>query len=222
VCVTTTATRTLNLAPLTLLKGSVMTTWFTTPVANDSVLVYDDGASATLSTDDAWQRYLVSTVTALSGSSANCSSLTGLVQAADLYTANSIYQLTLSVAQSATIHVGAVVRFFKRVHYSLYRAADGNWYMGYYDCKLGRLPNCSTIQPVAGPFNAYAAPAANTSGLQLAYYDSTGAVTAVAANVARISLVARGQGSSLVNLTGSGSKTFSDSVRFDIGLRNRK
>jgi hypothetical protein len=114
------------------------------------------------------------------------------------------------------------VRFFKRVHYSLYHAADGNWYMGYYDCKTGRVPNCNAIQPIAGPLNAYASAASNTSGLQFTYYDTLGAVATVPARVARISLVARGQASNLVSLTGKGYTSFGDSVRIEIGLRNRK
>jgi hypothetical protein len=94
--------------------------------------------------------------------------------------------------------------------------------MAYYDCRAGRTPICSTAQPIAGPLNAYASAASNTSGLQFTYYDSLGAVTAVPANVARISVVARGQSSNLVALTGSGYTSFGDSVRFEIGLRNRK
>lgn len=222
VCVTSTATKTLNLVPLSLGKASVMTTWFTTPAANDSIMVYDDGANGYASSDDTWRPYGVSSVTALSGVSTNCPTTTGLLQTGDLVASNSIYQLTLPVAQSATIHVGAAVRFFKHAHYSLYRAADGSWYMGYYDCKLGRTPNCSAIQALAGPLNAYAAAGSGTSGLHFTYYDSTGAATTVPANVARISVVVRGQASKLVSLTGAGYRAFGDSLRIDVGLRNRK
>jgi hypothetical protein len=34
--------------------------------------------------------------------------------------------------------------------------------------------------------------------------------------------VARGQGQTLINLTGSSRTTFQDSLRIDVGLRNRK
>jgi len=46
-------------------------------------------------------------------------------------------------------------------------------------------------------------------------------VTAIPANVMRISLVVRGQGAGLVNFTGSSATTFRDSMRIEIGLRNR-
>jgi hypothetical protein len=219
VCITTPATARVNLVPLNLLRGSAFTTWFTTPVANDSVAIYDDGATWAAA-DDAWRMHGISAVTPLPGAAANCPNATGLVQPADLFGSNTIYQLTLSTAQTATIRVGAAVRFFRKVHYSLYRnAADGLWYLGFYDCKLGRTPNCNPIQPIAGPLNAYAA--GSTSGLQLTYYDASNAVTAVRNQVARISLVARGQSSDLVNLTGAGGKLFGDSIRIEVGLRNR-
>lgn len=220
VCVTNTTSKLLYLVPATLAKGVVMTSVYTTLAANDSIFVYDDGANTAVNTDDAWQRYGVSAVAIVP--TTNCPTSTGLVQAADQAGTNQMYKLTLPVTQSATIRAGSIVRFFKKAHYSLYHAADGNWYMGYYDCKLGRATSCNAIQAIAGPLNAYAASGTNTSGLQFTYYDSLGAVTTVPANVARISVVARGRASNLVSLTGVGYTAFGDSVRFEVGLRNRK
>ena len=54
------------------------------------------------------------------------------------------------------------------------------------------------------------------------YYDSTGAVTTNPLQVARISFVARGQSASMLNLTGAGATAFHDSLRIEVGLRNRK
>lgn len=220
VCLTNTTSKFLYLVPATLAKGIPMTSIFTTLSASDSIMVLDDGANTTLGTDDAWRIYGLTAVANVPAS--NCPTSSGLVQAADQSGTNSTYKLTLPVTQSSTIKAGSAVRIFKRVHYSLYHAADGNWYMGYYDCKTGRTPNCNAIQAIAGPLNAYAAAASNTSGLQFTYYDSLGAVTTVPANVARISLVARGQASNLVSLTGKGYTSFGDSVRIEVGLRNRK
>jgi hypothetical protein len=197
-----------------------MTSIFTTVGASDSIAVFDDGANTTLGTDDTWPVYGLSAVATVPAS--NCPTSSGLLSASDQAGTNSTYKLTLVVTQSATIKAGSAVRFFKRVHYSLYRATDGKWYMGYYDCKAGRTPVCSAIQPIAGPLNAYASAASNSSGLQFTYYDSLGAVTSVPANVARISLVARGQAANLIALTGRGYTSFGDSVRIEVGLRNRK
>jgi prepilin-type N-terminal cleavage/methylation domain-containing protein len=220
VCLTNTVSKFLYLVPVTLAKNNVMTSLSMTPGPNDSVLVYDDGANTSLGFDDSWRTYGVSALSIVPAS--NCPTATGLVQTADQSGSNSLYRLTLPVTQTTTIKAGSAVRFFKRVHYSLYHAPDGSWYLGYYDCKLGRVPNCAAIQPIAGPLNAYAAAGTNSSGLQFTYYDSLGVVTSVPANVARISLVARGRASNLVTLTGLGSTAFGDSVRIEIGLRNRK
>jgi len=40
--------------------------------------------------------------------------------------------------------------------------------------------------------------------------------------VARISLIVRGQAGSLLNLSGAGATVFRDSLRIEIGLRNRR
>ncbi len=57
---------------------------------------------------------------------------------------------------------------------------------------------------------------------KFAYYDSTGAVTTKRNEVARISLVVRGQSAGLLNLSGAGGTVFHDSLRIEVGLRNRK
>jgi hypothetical protein len=57
--------------------------------------------------------------------------------------------------------------------------------------------------------------------VQFAYYDATGTVTANPLLVARISLVVRGQSTGLVNLSGTGGTVFHDSLRIEVGLRNR-
>lgn len=220
VCLSNTVSNYLYLAPVAVAKGNVLTSVSTMPAPNDSVMVIDDGANTQLGTDDAWRSYGVTAMSIVPAT--NCPTSTGLVQLVDQSGSNSLYRLTLGVTQTTTIKGGAAVRFFKRAHYSLFHAADGKWYMGYFDCKLGRTPNCNAIQAIAGPLNAYASAGSNTSGLQFTYYDSTGAVTAVPANVARISVVARGQASNLISLTGSGYSAFGDSVRFEVGLRNRK
>jgi type II secretory pathway pseudopilin PulG len=208
--------------PQTLAKGSVMTNWAVLPVAGDSVAIYNDSTNLNV-TDDAWSLYQIKQVNPVPGNVNNgCPTSTLLVQASDLTTSNPSYQIVTTAGPSNNIDAGAGIRIFKRVHYSLYKASDGQWYLGFYDCRTGRSPVCNTIQAIAGPFQAYASAGNGSSGLQFAYYDSTGAVTNVPANVARISLVARGQGAGLVNLSGTGGRLFHDSLRIEVGLRNRK
>jgi hypothetical protein len=60
-----------------------------------------------------------------------------------------------------------------------------------------------------------------TSGLEFTYFDSTGAVTTINNRVARIRLVVRGQGETTINLTGAAPVPLRDSMRIEVGLRNR-
>ena len=212
----------LSTVPRVLAKGSVMSSWNMLPSVGDSLLVYNDSTSFS-AVDDAWTRHQITAVTAVTGNvSTGCPTTSGLVQAGDLVASNPSYQLTLSPAASSKVLVGASIRFFRRVRYRLYLDTDNQWYLGYSDCKAGRSPVCNTTQAIAGPFQPYASVGNGTSGLSFVYYDSTGAVTANPLQVVRISLIARGQAAGLVNLSGAGGVTFRDSLRIEVGLRNRK
>jgi prepilin-type N-terminal cleavage/methylation domain-containing protein len=225
VCVSNVAASWVSSPPITLLRGSTFTSWSATPLAIDSVAIYDNGPTPKLA-DDAWRFYELSAVAVQNGSALYCPTTSGLVQAADITPLNKMYQFLLTPAPTATIAVGAAMRFFRRVHYRLYQAADGNWYLGYFSCKRNQVPNCNATQSIGGPFNAYATPAAGTSGVQFSYFDSTGTALdpTVAPNraaVSRIRLVVRGTGQTLGSLSGMGFQTFKDSLMVDVGLRNR-
>jgi len=222
VCVTDPGKKRVTTVPRRLAKGSVLTSWSVTPSIGDSVAIYNDSTSSG-SADDVWSLHQITKVTIQTTYDTNgCPVATGLVQLGDLSTSNPSYELGLSPAQSINIKSGAGMRFFRRVHYSIYyQASDAKWYLGYYDCVPLRLPAvCTPIRAIAGPFQPYATN--GTSGLQFAYFDSTGAVTTTRSAVARISLVARGKGETLVNLTGGASTVFGDSLRIEVGLRNRR
>ncbi|HWC73136.1 MAG TPA: type II secretion system protein [Gemmatimonadales bacterium] len=221
-CLVNVAGSWVSTVPVQLLKGSVMSNWKVLPAVNDSVAVYDDGATISQS-DDSWRLARITAVAAKTGNVAGvgCPSSTGLTQAADLTVSNPSYQLTISPAPLATTMPGAAIRFFRRVHYSLWKwATDGNWYLAYYDCVPNRVPVCNTPQPIAGPLRPYAAPG-TTSGLEFTYYDSTGVVTATKTLVARIRVVIRGQGQTTINLSGAAALPLRDSLRVEVSLRNR-
>ena len=210
----------LSTVPRVLATGATMTNWARPPAVGDSLLVYNDGPTLAVA-DDAWSRYQITAVTLVTGNVANgCPSSTRLTQPSDVTGANPSYQLTLAPAAANTIAVGAAIRFFRRVRYRVYRETDNQWYLGFFDCITGRVPVCNPSQPIAGPFQPYANN--GTSGVQFAYYDSTGVVTANPLQVARISLVVRGQAGALINLSGAGATVFHDSLRIEVGLRNRK
>ena len=208
--------------PVQLAKGSAMTNWKIPPALNDSVALYDDGASIG-GQDDGWRFARITAIPSLvtGDNVTGCPSSSKLVQVSDLTASNPSYHIAISPAPTATTLQGASIRFFRHVHYSLYKwATDGKWYLAYYDCVPNRVPACNTPQPIAGPLRPYAAPG-TTSGLEFTYYDSTGAVTAVKAQVARISVVARGQGETTINLTGAAPIPLRDSLRIEVALRNR-
>ncbi len=221
-CLTNVASSWVSTVPVQLLKGSTMTNWKTVPVVNDSVAILDDGVSIS-TIDDQWRFYRITGVLPVTGNVAGvgCPSSTRLTQAADLVASNPSQRITVTPALTATTAQGAGMRFFRHVHYDLYKwPTDGLWYLAYYDCVPNRVPACLLPQPIAGPLRPYALPG-STSGLEFTYYDSTGAVTANRALVARVSIVVRGQGQTSINLTGAAPIPLRDSIRIEVGLRNR-
>lgn len=220
VCVSTVASSLISLPPVTLAKGSALSVWSQTPTGNDSLALYVEG-SATKSSDDTWSYHRISGITiASSNASPGCTSASGLMKSTDVSASNQSYAFTLSPTQAATVSAGAAVRFFKKVHYSLYKASDNYWYLGYYDCRTSRVPVCNTIQPIAGPLRPYVAGSPQLAGLRFTYYDSTGAVTANRLGVSRISILLQGEGLKTIQLAGGSPQTFRDSLRIEVGLRN--
>lgn len=210
------------LPPVNLAKGSLLTNWSQVPAVNDSLALYVDSTSTAVR-DDSWSVHRITAVTlVLTNASPGCLSSTLMMQSTDVSPTNPSYVLTLSPQQSATVStIGAAVRLFKRVHYSLYRSpTDGQWYLGYYDCRTSRVPVCNPIQPVAGPFRAYDATQPERSGVRFTYYDSTGAATTNRLAVSRISVLLQGEGAKDIQLAGGSPVTFRDSLRIEVGLRN--
>jgi hypothetical protein len=67
------------------------------------------------------------------------------------------------------VAAGAPVQVVRRGRYSVYRATDGAWYLGYRRCPRD-LP-CQSVQPVAGPFSSRTAAG---YGIEFQYFDSAG------------------------------------------------
>lgn len=203
-----------TLPPTTLQSGNTLTTWVQQPAAGDSVWIFDEGNNKTASTDDTWQGYKITAFVPTPGA---CPppTYTALADA----TSNS-WTMTLSSTMSNTILVGAAMRFTRSAHYSLYQQTSTSpWYLGYTCSACG---TGATIQPIAGPFNAYTAVSTpDTSGLRFTYFDSTGAVTSDVTQVARINVVIRGQTRGYLNVPGLKRGYYVDSVRTDIAVRNR-
>ena len=222
ICSTTRASSQIAIPPLTLAKGSALTVWSQQPTVGDSLMLYVDSSSTSAKDDTVSLHKITATGIAFSNASPGCTSASLMMKSTDVSASNPSYNFTLSPTQSATVSAGAAVRFFKKVHYSLYNAADGYWYLGYYDCRTGRVPVCNTIQPLAGPLRPYVAGHPELAGLRFTYYDTLGAVTATRTAVSRISILLQGEATKTIQLAGGSPQTFRDSLRVEVGLRNWK
>jgi hypothetical protein len=126
----------------------------------DSILVFYEGDS-TKRADDTWAQGVLTSGPAAS----TCPT--------DL---KASYLMTMSLKAGTwantlgSMHSGTPVRAFETITYRNTQASDGNYYLSY--------RNSSGLTPLVGPLTS--------TGLTFAYYDSTGAVTATAANVKRI------------------------------------
>ncbi|HEX2778970.1 MAG TPA: prepilin-type N-terminal cleavage/methylation domain-containing protein [Gemmatimonadaceae bacterium] len=204
----------ITIPPIGLASGSYFTTFLTRPKVNDVILVFDDKNPG--NQDDDWMSY---TISRIDSTLVGCASFTDAVK--DVAAYRYIYETATPL--SATIVDGSPMRFARQVKYSLYRSAtDGLSWMGYRECR-GDGSACSNIQPVAGPYRPYAAGDTLTSGLTFVYRDSTGAVTATPAMVARVEMFVRGQTQSPVALGGGKTNTvYRDYQKVTIAIRNRQ
>ena len=117
--------------------------------------------------------------------------------------------------------VGSPVRITRTVRYSFAQnpAGTGPWYLNYQDCTGGG--GCGAAQPVSGPFRPGTGSPA-TTGFRFAYYDSTGAVTATAANISRIDIVARTESRERVSSGSSDRQSIIQTDSLSVALRNRQ
>jgi prepilin-type N-terminal cleavage/methylation domain-containing protein len=129
------------------------------------------------------------------------------------------YSLVLAVAPTAALPAGTPIRITRPVRYSLYRAPDGQWYLGRreWSTALGRF---ETVQPVSGPYRVYAPPGQQLSGFELQYRD-TGRVeipsgSAATDRIAEVTVAARAPPRPLETWARRGVTSVT------VGLRNRK
>ncbi len=132
--------------------------------------------------------------------------------------------LMLTGAPQIARMVGMPVRVTRAMRYSLYRAADGNWYLGERDWNAA-LAMFNGIQPVSGPFPSPAA--SGGGGLVLSYFDSLGVALASPVadprRIAAVEIVLRAQPAPGGGPTASrsGIVTSRDSARLYVMIHNR-
>jgi len=141
------------------------------------------------------------------------------------------YSMLLASGIPSTVKDGAAVRFGRIVRYSIYKAADNKWYLGFKNC-AGSITCGVTTEPVSGPYRDWTTSGGgNTNGLGFTYYDSTGAQISPSTNasdmarIARIDVKLRGAGTEVKNRASyqaqSGNTVFTDSLTLRIAIRNR-
>jgi prepilin-type N-terminal cleavage/methylation domain-containing protein len=172
-------------------------------VRNDSIFVRYEGDDGTRK-DDGW---VIGKVLDVGSAPAVCSGQAGQVLAVNLsFTASGLTNFPTSIVN------GDPVLGFENVTYALYQpnqpTTGTDWYVG--------LTTSNGQQPLIGPVL--------TNGLSFAYYDSTGAVTAVPARVARVDITLRAQTAQQIRAR-SGSNSLVrmvDSVVTSVALRNNR
>jgi len=210
----------LVLPPAALASGAGLTAWLHRPEVGDTVFVFDDGANAGTG-DDRWTTHTITSLADVGNAFCPPTGTLAVTTAADA--AQPRHRLGIAPAVSANVQAGAPIRFTRRVRYSLYRASDLRWYLGYDQYARGAWAG---VQPVSGPYLAGdAATPAGSRGMQLRYFDETGTeVTTLAAapTIARVDLVFRAQSVTPVQLTDAAAATFRDSLVTSVAIRNRQ
>lgn len=205
-CAAVPGTYEISIPPLVLANNNTLASFTMTPSAGDTVYVYHDGPTEAAS-DDEWVAYGITGPP--NASTLACLNLTGNL---DLNTQR--YSFPLDKPLGANLSVGTPLRFLRRTRYTLFKAQDGAWYLGY--CS----PDCvGTPQPIAGPF--LPGGGAN-AGVSFSYQDAAGAATTVPANIAQVSIVVRGKTQGVVDMGGYNTTQVGDSLRFSVAIRNRQ
>jgi prepilin-type N-terminal cleavage/methylation domain-containing protein len=197
--------------------ANTLTAFVTQPDTGDLALFYRDSVDA----GSQWERHRIVGFTprSLPGT---CLVSTGLTPGEDLPSGQSAFLVTVSTPPSSHVLRGAPVRFIRRGRYSLYRAGDGDSYLGYRRCNSIGPSVCGSIQPLSGPYRAYSRNTGFT-GLLFEYFDAAGARLTAGASpltLARVDITARAESRHRVIIEGR-AWTPGDSATVAIGVRNR-
>lgn len=201
---------TITLPPDSLPSGRVLSAWALSPEAGDQLLILTD---PTPLVPPVWQRAAITSVSMMS-TAIGCPAAAGLLSPADVVAPQTSYQITVAPSAPVAGHRGAPVRVVRHVRYSVYRAGDGSWYLGYRTCNSG----CSGVQPVSGPYSGGSQPP-----ITFHYFKRDGTVLtggSAIADVARIDILLRAAYPQPFRLPGMAAGVSSDSVTASVALRN--
>jgi type II secretory pathway pseudopilin PulG len=197
--------------------GNSLSGFLADPDSGDLALVYTDSSGG----NPGWRRYRIS---AFSGRSlsASCPTSSGFSIPSGVGAGISGFLVSIASPAPSNVKPGAAVRFIRRGRYSLYRAGDGYYYLGYRRCNALGPSVCGAIQPLSGPYRRYSSSRAST-GILFEYFDAAGTRLGTgepATDIARVDITARSETSPRAGFTGA-SATIADSATVSIAVRNR-
>ena len=203
--------------PSSARRGNTLTSLLTQPDTGDIAAFLRDSTEG----GSDWERHRI-TGFASRALATTCPASTGYAQQSEIDRSATGYALDLALPLSSQVRPGAPVRFIRRGRYSLYRASDASWYLGYRRCNAVGPSACGAIQPLSGPYRDYSFNPTRT-GLLFEYFDGAGAKLSPGASpltLARVDITARAQSRQQILVEGQ-AHTPSDSATITIAIRNR-
>ena len=197
-------------------SGNSLSAFHVVPDTGDLAVFYMQSASGAMD----WEQHRISGFTSRSLAS-SCPQSSGLSSQSEFDAAARGFVVTLASPFRGVVRAGAPIRFLRRARYSLYRASDGDWYLGYRRCNAIGASSCGLIQPVSGSYRAYS-PDPRTSGLLFEYFDATGQRLAALDSplgLARVDITARSDGTAQTT-PGARGNAISDSATLSVAIRN--
>jgi hypothetical protein len=198
-------------------RANALTSFIVQPDTGDIAVFHRDSIEGL----SEWEPHRISGFAARS-IAATCPSASRFGRQAQTAVDGTGYLLDLVAPLSSHVGTGAPVRFIRRGRYSLYRASDGRWYLGYRRCNAAGSWTCGAIQPLSGPYRDYNPNRRNT-GLLFEYFDGSGTRLASDASplaLARVDITARAETRQQIAIEGRLSIP-SDSATATIAIRNR-
>lgn len=200
----------LGLAGITGPRGNTFTALVASPDSGDLAVVYRAGSD---SAAGAWERARIESFAPRSSASV-CLDSTNFAMAEGA----GGFLLTLAAPLTSRVPPATPIRVIRRARYSLYRAGDGEWYLGYRRCNAVGPSVCGAVQPLSGPYRAYTSDPDQT-GLLFEYFDANGAPTTSPLDLARVRITARSESRHRILLE-RGEWRPADSATMSVAVRN--
>jgi hypothetical protein len=197
-------------------SGNSLTAFRAEPDTGDLVLIH----VVSLASNERWERRRIAGIVQQSLAS-SCPPVSGLSRQSEVDEGGKGFVVTLTTPIGSDAEPGAVVRFVRRQRYSLYRAGDGEWYLGYRRCNAVGSSACGTVQPISGPYRAHSRDARAT-GLLFEYFDASGQTLDAAAAplaLARVDITARSETDHLLPGGGPFARRIADSATASLAIR---